>query len=282
MLIENVTKVQNLRADFRVQGEQYYELVGNYGDTNELDVYNWVSETQSSSASWDWDQTIQPGQTYELRVIVDNGVDNSEQRWRIDGVSVGDARQQVDLPDTLTSGTEHLDGPQDYPQQVEQAFAEVAGTRRELDFAKAVVDINNTDNGQFIELSNDGGSNYIRTTNSDTATASFSSASNEVVSRIGLSRHGSRTDETPLTGYLPQQINSWDLFANPLAVIPDGIGTVLTIGLIPRNEIVGSTIAELGQLDSNNNTLTRSIRAELTVESEMRVFSRERLQISQA
>jgi hypothetical protein len=247
------------------------------------DGYEWErtnNDPNDQDDNWNFTEDIEPGVTYTLRVeLTSEGTDNDV---RVDLFSIGDKRQSVDLPAELTSGTEHLDGPQDYPQQVTQTFAEVAETRRELDFAKAELDIDNTDNGQFVELSNDGGNTFIRTDNSATATANFASPSREVTSRIGLSRHGTRTDQTPLTGFLPQQLNAWTLLANPLAVLPDGIGTALTIGIIPRGEIVGSTIRELGQLDSSENTLTRSIRAALAVESEMRVFGRERLQITQA
>jgi len=251
-------------------------VIGNGG-------YEWErtnNDPNDQDDDWQFRDDIEPGQTYTFKIELDTKGADSE--TRIDLFSFGDKRQAVDLPSSLSGTTDYLDGPQDYPQQVTQTFAEKAETRRELDFAKAVLDIDDTSNGQFIELSNDGGSNFIRTNNSDTATANFASASREVTSKVGLSRHGSRTDETPLTGFLPQQINTWTLFANPLAVLPDGIGTVLTIGIIPRGEITGSTIRELGQLDSSENTLTRSIRAALTVESEMRVFGRERLEITQA
>jgi len=243
--------------------------------------YEWETTDNDANGQdddWQFREDIEPGETYTFKIELDTKGADSE--TRIDLFSFGDKRQPVDLPDTLTSGTDHLDGPQDYPQQVTQTFAEVAETRRELDFAKAVLGIDDTSNGQFVELSNDGGSNFIRTSNSDTATASFASPSREVTSRVGLSRHGSRTDETPLTGFLPQQIDTWELFANPLAVLPDGIGTTLTIGIVPRGEIVGETIRELGQLDSDGTTLTRSIRADLEVEEEMRAFGRERVVIS--
>jgi len=265
-----------------------FTLNGDFLDTDSPtqttggDGYEWErtnNDPNDQDDNWNFTEDIEPGETYTLRVeLTSEGTDNDV---RVDLLSLGDKRQSVDLPSSLTSGTEHLDGPQDYPQQVTQLFSEKAETRRELDFAKAELDIDNTDNGQFVELSNDGGNTFIRTNNSATATASFASPSREVQSRVGLSRHGSRTDQTPLTGYLPQQLTAWTLLANPLAVLPDGIGTALTIGIIPRGEITGSTIRELGQLDNSENTLTRSIRAALTVESEMRVFGRERLRITQ-
>jgi hypothetical protein len=220
-----------------------------------------------------------PAGTHTLRIDGPTGTD--AENLGVDIFSFADNRYTYTL-DNAVDANGYLSGPELYPELVERQFDEAAQTRRELDFAKAVVDIDDTSNNQFIELSNDGGNNFIRTDNSDTATANFSGTSREVISRIGLSRYGSRTDATPTTGFNPQTISTWSLFANPLAVIPDGIGTALTIGLIPRGEIVGQTIAEVGQLDSSENTLTRAIRADLGVLTGMRVFGRERLEIRQS
>jgi len=142
--------------------------------------------------------------------------------------------------------------------------------------------IDDTSGGQFIALSNDGGDTFLKSNNTNSTTANFTSPSRQVTSKIGLSRHGSRVDETPLEGYLPQQIDGWDLFANPIAVLPDGIGASLTVGIIPQRQITGEVIRELGQLDDDQNALTRSIRASLTVEPQMRILGRERLEITEA
>jgi len=188
-------------------------------------------------------------------------------------------KSNLDFDNTVHQTDGYLDGPELYPDLIELGF-DTASTRRTVTEATATQSWNDTTDKQFIELSNDG-SAFIRGDNTDTFTTTFASAERGVDTRVGLSRFGGPQSATPRFGFKNQTISSHDLTANPDAVVPDAIGTVLTVAILPRNEITGDTIKELGQLDSSQNTLTRSIRAVLDVEQDMRVIARERLQISQ-
>ena len=223
---------------------------------------------------------MQAGETYTLRFEVTEEEDGDE-LIDINSWAIADSQFNPTADNTLDANNV-IDGPETHPDIVEVDFAETS-TRRAVDSANVESVWVNNDVGeeQFIELSNDGGENYTRTNNSEMASANFAELNRGVRERVGISRRIEESEASPKFD-AGQGVDVWDLFANPDAVIADGLGTALTIGIVPRNEIVGSTIAELGQLDANENTLTRSIRAELEVEQEMRVFGRERLQITQA
>ena len=169
----------------------------------------------------------------------------------------------------------YLDGPELYPDEFAFAFDSVS-TRRTLQNATATQVWNDTSNNQYIELSNDGGSTWITTNNSQTATANFASPETQVQTRVGFSRYGSRSSATPQTGFNGQAIDDHALEADIDAVTATGLGAVDVRGIVPPGTITaGTDLKEAAQLDSSNNALTRVIFADLTVESNQRITSSE-------
>jgi hypothetical protein len=173
---------------------------------------------------------------------------------------------------TVDSDNGHLDDPQLAPHQTDVSFA-TASTRREVTEARAASTWNNVEQAQYIELANDG-STFTRVTNSDAASVTFSSANEDVDTNIGLSRGGGPQSATPRFGFQPQELSVWELFANPAAVLPDGIGEATTRAIVSPNTIDGETVAEAG-LFGDNTLLTRHRLAAFDVLSGQRIASAE-------
>jgi len=218
---------------------------------------------------------IVPGD-YTLRVeILDSDGAADKYMYWIDAIWVGDdGAFSFDFDETV-NGSDALDGPQEYPDLVEKEFASVS-TRREFDTATCEQTWDDTSNNQFIELSNDGGSTFIRTNNSQTATASFASSSTQLLTNVGISRYTSDSTTSPATGDTPQAIDVHQLFANINAITPSDIGLADIRAIVTPNTINGTTLREGGQLDGSSNLLTRSIFAAFTVEQDERVISSEK------
>jgi len=116
----------------------------------------------------------------------------------------------------------YLDGPELFPPSI---AIEAQTSPVSFNIASADLDSvwNDTSNNQSISVSNDGGTTYNTTNNSQTADFSYSGAGREVKTRFTLSRYGSRTSATPQTGYLAQEIDSFEhrVDGDNLAVIVD-------------------------------------------------------------
>jgi hypothetical protein len=174
--------------------------------------------------------------------------------------------------DSVNSPGGYLDGPELYSDLSEVAF-EPTTTRRELTSATARQTWNDTSNAQFIELSNDGGSTFLRTNNNDTATGQFANPSNEVIVRVGISRFG-QSGATPLQGANGQEVSVHDLRADVDAITPEDIGQTLTRAVIPPDTITGDTIREAG-IKFDGNLLTHHVLAEFDVLAGQRISSSE-------
>jgi hypothetical protein len=174
---------------------------------------------------------------------------------------------------TFDSNTASYNFPELFPEQQIVRLSTFA-TQRDITESRVESTWNNVDNEQFIELSNDGGSNWIRTDNNDTATATFASASPDLEVRLGISRWDGGSVSTPTVGGFTQEVDLLSAFANPDAVVSDGIGIALTRGVISPGTIVGETIREAG-LKNGSVLLTRHELAEFTVQSGERLTSSE-------
>jgi hypothetical protein len=238
--------------------------------------FNWVQLPFFQGSKPESYPDLVAGETYTLRVEVDNtdGDANSYQYW-IDCIAPLDGQFTYDFDETV-NGSDALDGPETHPDLVEKEFQSVS-TRRELDAATCEQTWDDTSNNQFIELSNDGGSTFIRTNNSQTATASFASPSTQLLTNVGISRYATDTTTTPATGDTPQAIDVHQLFANIDAITPSDIGLSDIRAIVTPNTINGTTLREGGQLDGSGNLLTRSIFAAFTVEQDERVISSEKI-----
>jgi hypothetical protein len=219
------------------------------------------------SPGWGFTQDLKQGDTYTLKFEV-TAQQSGDDLIDVNCWAFGDNSYNITIDNTLDADN-ILDSPETHPDLIEREFAEIS-TRRDVD--TATVESQWVDDAvgqnQFIELSNDGGSNYIRTNNNQTATADFSQLSRNVKARAGLSRYIGDSDTTPKFDS-GQGINVWDLFANPDAVIPDGIAAAETRGLEDAARIQGQFVQEVGQLADDNSLLTRSIFSEIEITSQI-------------
>jgi hypothetical protein len=188
----------------------------------------------------------------------------------VDVVTPHDERYKANLTFDNTNGgsSGYLDGPELYPLEETITFNTI-DTRREFDSARVASNwiLNEVSNGQEIILANNVDGVDYTTSNSETASVDpFSNPSTELITKATLSRYGSRTSATPQTGYQNQAIDAWDVFANPDAIVPDGIGAANTRAIISRETLTnGDTLTEAGHLDSANTTLTRSVFAAIDI-----------------
>ena len=176
------------------------------------------------------------------------------------------------LDNTVDQDNGFLDDPQLYPKQLVKS---VVTTQTELLVSSANVQStwNNVDNNQYIELSNDG-TNFIRTNNSQTATADFTTDNKNVDVNMSWSNFDDGTRRTPLTGNSGQELSLYELFADVVATRPDTASATETRAIVEADTLTGSTIQEAG-IKSGSTLLTRSIVPEFTVESNMTVLSSE-------
>lgn len=240
--------------------------------------FSW-STLDSSSSGFDIQNTLTAG-SHTLRIEVVLSGDDPEV-FRADVVAPHDTLSRLSATSNYTLDNDnggsggYLDGPELFPDILEVTFDE-AETRRTLQNATATQVWNDVSNNQYIELSNDGGSTWITTNNSQTATANFASAETGVQTRVGLSRYGSRTTATPQTGFNGQSIDSHELEADIDAINASSTGTVDVRGIVSPGTITsGTTLTEGGQLDSSDNLLTRCIFAGFDVGDNQRITSSE-------
>jgi len=192
--------------------------------------------------------------------------------FEIDVIALVDNEYTYNFDNDNGGNDGFLDGPQLYPDFLDISLT-TAETRRNVTEARFASSWNDTSEDQFVELSNDG-NNFTRITNSDSGSVTFASPESGVDANIRLSRFGSRTTATPQTGFNGQRIDSWQLFANPDAVLPDDINEAVSRGVVPPNTITGETIREAGLL-SGSTLLTRHVLAEFDVLADQRLASSE-------
>jgi len=163
---------------------------------------------------------LDPGtHTLKIEMQADSGNDN----LGVDVVGPADGRYSYTLDNDNGGSSGYLDGPELYPD-VETAIFDPVGVSFNITDARidsSWVD-SNVSSKQAIELSNDN-STFITTNNSQTADVSFSTNGRSLYQRVDLSRYGSRTNNTPQTGFKPQAIDTWDAFVdgNTLVVIDE-------------------------------------------------------------
>ena len=211
------------------------------------------------------------GETYILEVAVDSG---NASNYFFDVISVYDDRYgPYNFDNEVNSPDGYLDGPERFPELVEQEF-ELVQTKRNVTEVTANSSWNDTSNSQFIELANDGGT-FTRTSNSETASETFD-ADNQVIANIGYSRYSESANQTPIFGNNAQRMSLWELFGNPSAINPSGLGITEVEAIAPPNEVVGNRLEESGQLDSADNLLTRSVLAPFDVFEDVEIRSSEK------
>lgn len=148
----------------------------------------------------------------------------------VDVVAPADNRFSYTFDTTLTDGSDggtYFDGPELYPQAatLQGAVHDDVNNVTEITLATTFDD---TSGSQKLQVSNDGGTNWLPNDGTEANTTSVSVSSFPQVGttaegRATLSRYGSRSNATPLTGFNGQVLQSWtlDIDTNALAVIDD-------------------------------------------------------------
>lgn len=234
------------------------------------DVHDIEGLTSSANAT-----IITAGTEHTLRIEADTVTSGSAV---VDMIYAFDSRYNINFNPTFDSTTETFNGPEIYPE-IQQVQFNTENTRRLLDKATATQQWNDTSNNQYIELSNDNGSSWIRTTNSQTASATFSSQSRNITTRIGLSRWTDTNTTTPTVGDASQYVTLHIMDANVDAITAADIGLLDVRGIVRPDQVSGSTFREAGEFDINDNALTRCTFAEFVKQSGERVISSEQISI---
>lgn len=191
----------------------------------------------------------------------------------IDVVAPYDTRFAYFFDNDNGGSSGYLDGPELFPDVFEVSL-DTARTRRNVTEANFDLTANDVSGNFFVELANDG-STFTTVNNSQTGSVTFASADSGVDTNIGLGRYGTRTGATPLTGHLAQQIDDWQLFANPDAVVADGIGAALTRGVVSPGTLAGGTTIREAGIKDGSVLLTRHLLAEFDLLSGQRLASSE-------
>ena len=193
----------------------------------------------------------------------------------IDRVAPYDNRYESELNfDNTVDSNEQLSGPELFANEIPIELSQTE-TRRDVTEANIESTWDDTSNGQYIEL-RIGDDDFTRANNSETASTTGGPARSIDVT-LGLSRHGTRTDDTPTEGFLGQSVDTYELFANPAAVFSNSLGTAEVDAVIPPGSITGDRVEESGQLASDDSLLTRSVLAPFDVFENMEIRSSEKV-----
>jgi hypothetical protein len=193
-----------------------------------------------------------------------------------DALFVFDDRQSYTFDNTVDSNNGHLDGPELFPEQIKY---DLATETLDQPATEATVSQtwNDTAGSQYVEI--DLGGETTRNQNSASATVSVarSNAKEQANARVSLSRFGSRSSTSPKTGFKGQSIDDHTITVDPVAVIKRGIGRARTRMITPDGDLSSHSddLNEAGQLDTNDNLLTRGIYSSFSIPSSMAVISNE-------
>lgn len=228
-----------------------------------------ITGDASDRDSYDGDN-LTAGEPHILRIEMANAAE-----LNIDVVSIYDNRYTYTFDDT-TDANGYLSGPELYPDLIDAEFDSVT-TRRDVTSATVEQTWNDTSNNQYVRISADGGGTWTRADNSSSVTATFATATTNLVVSVGLSRWGSQSSATPTTGISAQSIDLHELFADVDAIAPESIGIADVQAILAPGQITGQTIREGGQLASDGTLLTHTLTDETTVESNQRIIGSERI-----
>jgi len=210
---------------------------------------------------------FQEGETISVQFEL---TDHSAGRFILDTVQAYDSLDRFDNINTerigtvdTSTGSNILTAPDLFPE-LQEFDVPVVNTRRTFEEARIRTEYDNTDNFQFVELSNDG-TNFTRGDNTENLTVTFGSASTELYARFGLSHYESVTVESPRND-ASQTLDLLQLFADVDATVTEDIGETLTRAIISGDDVLNETITEAG-LFGNNTLLTRHVIAPFTVEN---------------
>lgn len=256
---KQATTTSNPGYDFLVDGTVEFSGLAGFESSTALE---WFQLTNGVS------NDLTPGShTFEFDVT------DAGDAYNVDVVAITDGRFTYTFDNTVDANNA-LSGPELYTTLTEQTFA-TATAEQNFDAARLNQTWNNTENDQYIAVSNDGGSNFERADNAQTLDASFNQSNNEAITKVGLSRFDDGRTTTPTSGNSGQAIDLHELFAEVNTIRPSDIGIADVQGIVGANTIDGETLREAGELDTNANLLTRCTFAEFEVAQDERVISSE-------
>ncbi|QPL12250.1 hypothetical protein HrrHc1_145 [Halorubrum phage Hardycor1] len=134
-------------------------------------------------------------------------------RIRIDGVSLRDARFDYNDANTLDSPGGNLPGPELYPDARAASsltFAEAQSTET-VAAARLSVDEAAGETIPEVALTFDGGSTYVTASNANSVESDATLPTNSVAGRVTFGRYGSRTGSTPTEGYQGHEVTAYRL-----------------------------------------------------------------------
>jgi hypothetical protein len=271
-----------------------FKTLDNFDGTIELSVNGETLTTTTLSGSTQSNtltgspfigQTFAAGVEQTARIeLTSAGSMTGDEGWVVDTMQVIDTGNRfggfgVNRSATKDPSFNAYENPQLAPD-LQEVKLDTFPSQRALTQANVDSNWNNVSGGsQYIELSNDGASNYIRTNNSETASATFASPDRGLDVRLGISRFAADPVTTPTVGDTPQTVAGIQSFADVQAVVTDDIGVTLARGIVPPNTITGQTIREAG-IKSNGTLLTRHLLAEFTVQADQRLSSSETTRVT--
>jgi hypothetical protein len=220
------------------------------------DDYDWVQETNYSGGDISGNTDI----TINVQSSAPSGA-----RTNMDLVVIYDTRFSYTFDNTVgTNG--YLDGPQLYPDSVTRDFQKASSpvntTEARISSTWKDADVSGD---QALFLSPDGNT-FTQKDNTQTATFSFGSNTQELFPRFRFDRYGSRTTATPKTGFKGQAIESYDLLSLADFIRSDGIGEINARGTVEAADLTPpDTLTEAAQLDANGTALTRSLFADVEI-----------------
>ena len=242
------------------------EVVGD-GATLSSPIWEDVNQPAASMEPGEWTLRLE---CTTSSTALDDGV------TFVDVVAPYDSDFESDLTfDNTVNEDGFLDGPERYPELVEASLS-TANTRRNVTEANFVSSWNDTSGEQYVELANDG-STFTRLNNSDSGSVTFDDPDRGVDVNIGFGRWSETSNQTPLNGNDPQQIDTWSLSANPDAITKEDIGTANVRAIAEDSEAVGDTFAEAGLKATSGDMLTRSLIPQFVKSDDQLVVSSERL-----
>jgi len=240
--------------DIRIDGD----LVANQGSLGPANAYGWEEYSNNFALS-------KGSHTLSITVTKRNTDDSI-----VDLLGVIDTRQFKDVSnfDNTLDTNGYLSDPKLY-----QGVIEVDLSSLPLDQQAKLVslntDFNNTDNGQFVELSN---GKTTRTNNGETASITDAFGS-EITIILGLDGFGSRTTATPTKRFNGQEVDLAEVDVDLKVLNKSDVGRADYEVVFGGGDVNGLTLKEAGQLNANNDTVTRSIFPTLEPSGEAVIFS---------
>ena len=223
------------------------------------------------------DTTLTAGTTYTITLTADD--DGTGAGQIVDVVAPLDGRFTYTFDNDNGGSSGYLDGPELYPD-VQTVLFNTATTDYSINDVTLTSTWNDTTGDQEVAVSTDGGSTFTTASNSTTVTKTVTGTVSSVQSRVKLDRYGSRSTATPQTGFLGQSISVYDLTITPRTKVATDIGEVTVTSIVQPGTITGVTATETGQLNTADTTLTHSIFAGFTVQSNQQIIGSETLRFT--